>query len=104
MKKKNEAPVVNTQPTNTEMKPADELQVYYNDAYMREKQRLNSIFGVIEEDQPVIQTERIIEPDMDEYVPIAKYKKVKRKAGWLTFFTIVFAVATVALAVIHFVL
>lgn len=106
MKKRTATPIVPTEAakdTAPEMKPSDELQIYYNDAYMREKQRLNNIFGVIEEDKPVVETVEV-EPDMSDYVHIGKYKKMKRRAGALGFFMVVFAIAAVALAVIHFVL
>ena len=33
----------------SEMSPSEELQIYYNDAYMREKQRFNDMFGIIDE-------------------------------------------------------
>ena len=35
----------------SEMSPSEELQIYYNDAYMREKQRFNDMFGIIDEPQ-----------------------------------------------------
>ncbi len=119
MKKKNKTPV-NSQtqaqtPTQTvtptaqppreggaipEITPSDELQIYYNDAYMREKQRLNEIFGVIPEDAPVVKNEHVEETDMSDYVTLKQYKKMKRRAGALAFFTVLFAVAAIVLAVL----
>lgn len=74
----------------SDMSPSDELQIYYNDAYLREKQRFNDIFGIIEheEEKPKEEAPSV---DLSEYVPIAEYKKVKKKlrgyriAFWVTF-------------------
>lgn len=91
------------EPTNNAkvetMRPSDELQVYYNDAYMREKQRFNDIFGLLEDDMPApdavkkIQLENAEPVDLSQYVPLKKFKKVKSVAGVFVFLTIVCAAA-----------
>lgn len=91
--------VVNNNATSPEMKPGDELQIYYNDAYMRERQRLNDIFGVIE-GEPVVEKEVVVEPDMSDFVHVSEYKKMKRRAAALGVFTAIFAIATVVLVVL----
>ena len=96
----NAEPVVNNNAAATEMKPGDELQIYYNDAYMRERQRLNDIFGVIAEEQPVVEKEVVVEPDMSDFVHVREYKKMKRRAAALGVFTAIFAIATVVLVVL----
>ncbi len=96
----NEEPIVNNTAVAPEMKPGDELQIYYNDAYMRERQRLNDIFGVIEEEQPVVEKEVVVEPDMSDFVHVGEYKKMKRRATALGVFTAIFAIATVVLVVL----
>lgn len=106
MKKKTETPSVTpetrtAETTVPEMTPGEELQVYYNDAYMREKQRLNDIFGIIEEEAPTV-VEKVIEPDMSDYVHISELKKQKRRTAVLAVFTAIFAIATVALVVLKF--
>ena len=74
----------------SDMGPSDELQIYYNDAYMREKQRFNDIFGIIEHEEEKPQ-ETVVAPNLDDYVPVAEYKRVKKKlkgyrfAFWFTF-------------------
>ncbi len=95
----NTEPVVNNNATSPEMKPGDELQIYYNDAYMRERQRLNDIFGVIE-GEPVVEKEVVVEPDMSDFVHVSEYKKMKRRAAALGVFTAIFAIATVVLVVL----
>lgn len=111
-RKKQKNVVVTEQPTNTtpvqaqpvppvtEMSPSDDLQVYYNDAYMREKQRLNEIFGVIVEDTPTVKSEHLVEPDLSDYVLKSDYKKLKRRLGFFVVTTVVFAVLAIALAAI----
>lgn len=79
--------------------PSDELQLYYNDAYMKERERFNNIFGIIEEDALAPkQVETVyVEPSPDKFVTMQEFKKAKKKASFLLFTTIVFALATVAL-------
>ena len=72
------------------MAPSEELQIYYNDAYMREKQRFNDIFGIIEEPKDEKQ-EEAQGPDLSEYVHVDEFKKLKKKlksyriAFWIFF-------------------
>ena len=77
----------------SDMKPSEELQIYYNDAYMREKQRFNDIFGIIEqpaEEKP----QETPEPDLNDYVHIDEFKKLKKKLrGYCIAFWCVLAVA-----------
>ena len=52
--------------------PNEQLQTYYNEAYINERERLNAMFGRI--DAPVIKKEIIYrDPDLSEYVHISKY-------------------------------
>ena len=101
-KKQNEQPVVEpaqetaekstTAFPMSEMSPSDELQIYYNDAYMREKQRFNDMFGIIERPEeehalPSPETQQAFvaqQPkESDDYVPVAKYEKMRKKRNAL---------------------
>ncbi len=82
------------------LRPSDELQVYYNDAYMREKQRFNDMFGLLEEDVPAPDAVKKLSVenqaakiDMSQYVPVKKYKKVKSTATIFVILTIICAAA-----------
>lgn len=82
------------------MRPSDELQVYYNDAYMREKQRFNDMFGFLEEDVPAPDAVKRIcienaqkEMDMSAYISLKKHKKVKSTATVFVLLTLVCAAA-----------
>lgn len=78
--------------------PNEQLQTYYNEAYINERERLNAMFGRI--DAPVIKKEIIYrDPDLSEYVHISKYKK---KARCATVLGILFAIATVAAGVLAY--
>lgn len=102
MKKKQETQYTAAENTTTafpmsEMAPSEELQIYYNDAYMRERQRFNDIFGIIEQDEP--EKEKVyIEPSPEEYVTVKKFKKVKRTANIFVVTTLVLAAAVIVLA------
>lgn len=77
--------------------PSDELQIYYNDAYMKERERFNNIFGVIDNDalaQNQVETV-YIEPSPEEYVTMKQYKKTKKSLGIFIVSTILFAGAAV---------
>ena len=88
----NAEPATTTAFPISDMSPSDELQIYYNDAYLKEKQRFNDIFGIIETEKPV--AEKVyVEPSLEEYVEKKKFKKVKRIAT-------LFIVLTIALAVV----
>lgn len=88
---------------NPTMEQGDELHIYYNDAYMKERERFNSIFGIIDggEDAPAIEQPVAktvyVEPDPKDYVPMAKHKKTKRA---LTAFVIISVIAVAAAAVL----
>lgn len=60
--------------------PSDELQLYYNDAYMKERERFNSLFGVIDDDAlSANKVETVyIDPSPDKFVEIKVYKKAKK--------------------------
>jgi len=82
------------------LRPSDELQVYYNDAYMREKQRFNDMFGLLEEDVPAPDAVNKLyvensspSIDMSQYVPVKKYKKVKSTATVFVLLTLICAAA-----------
>lgn len=82
------------------MRPSDELQVYYNDAYMREKQRFNDMFGFLEEDEPSPDVvKRILlenaknDVDLSNYVPLKKFKRIKATATLFVLLTLVCAAA-----------
>jgi len=79
--------------------PSDELQLYYNDAYMKERERFNNIFGVIDDDALAPnQVETVyVEPSSDKYVTMKQFKGAKRKIGFFVFTTLVFVAATVIL-------
>lgn len=89
------------EPTQTlkveKLQPSDELQVYYNDAYMREKQRFNDIFGLLDEDMPApdaakkIILENAKAEDMSQFVPLKRYKKLKSTATVFVLLTIICA-------------
>ena len=100
-------PVEENKPVVEERKNIDEteLQSYYNDAYIKERERLNAMFGRVDT-YPVVQKEVVYkekEPDYSKYVTMDKYKKESRAVGWLAFFFTVAALAAIALAVIHFI-
>lgn len=92
MSKKKNIPVENAQPVpqpaqETQKKyslPLDTLQAYYNNAYMKERERFNSMFGVLPNNPPFEnpeyynKNESTEEPVPQEpQVPLAKYKKLK---------------------------
>ena len=58
---------------------SDHLQSFYNEAYINERERLNAMFGRLDV-YPITPKERIVyaEPDMKNYVTMAKYKKLKK--------------------------
>lgn len=82
------------------LRPSDELQVYYNDAYMREKQRFNDMFGLLEDDVPAPDAVKRLSQDssapsidMSCFVPLKKYKKAKSTATFFVVLTIICAAA-----------
>lgn len=83
------------------------MEEYYNIAYAKERKRLNEMFGRINygyyPDEPTT-VEKIVykEPDMKKFVPVEKYKKKKRTAGFFIFTTILFLLTTAFLALEHF--
>ncbi len=107
MKKKNKSvPVENVQqepvkrnPTAfplSDMVPGEELQIYYNEAYMREKQRFNDIFGIIEQEEP--EKEKVyVQPSPDEYVTMKQYRRSKRTTSVFVFLTLCLAAAVAVL-------
>lgn len=84
--------------------PSDDLQLYYNDAYMKERERFNNIFGVIEEDALAPkQVETVyVEPSPDKFVSMKQYKKAKSTTGFFVFTTIALAAATIFFALKYF--
>ncbi len=84
--------------------PSDELQSYYNDAYMKERERFNNLFGVIEEDAlaPSKVETVYVEPSPEKYVTVEDYKKTKRLSGFFIFTTVIFAAAAIVLALKFF--
>lgn len=105
MKKKQPEPQYKPADTNkgttafplSDMAPGEELQIYYNDAYMREKQRFNDIFGIIEQDEP--EKEKVyIEPSPEEYVSVKQFKKTRRVANLFAVLTVVLAAGVIVLA------
>lgn len=82
--------------TDDKFLPDEKLQAYYNDAYIGERDRLNSMFGRIDT-YPVVQ-EKIVyrDPDLTAYVPVEEFKKKKKCAAFLG---VLFGVALVAAAV-----
>ena len=81
----------------SDMSPSDELQIYYNDAYLREKQRFNDIFGIIEPEEEKKEEAPAI--NLDDYVTLEEFKKVKKKlkgyciAFWCTFIAFIAVLA-----------
>ena len=68
-----------------------ELQTYYSEAYINERERLNSMFGRLDT-YPIVEKEIVYrDPDYTNYVPIKKYKK---KCAAATVLGILFAIAT----------
>lgn len=102
-KKKQQSEVIKTadnrNPTAfplSDMTPSDELQIYYNEAYMKEKKRFNDIFGIIEQEEQ--EKEKVyIPPSPDEYVTMKKYKRAQNVATAFIALTIVLAAATTVL-------
>ena len=92
----------NTAPTTENTLSSAELQTYYNEAYINERERLNSMFGRIDT-YPIVEKEIVYrDPDYTNYVPRAKYKKKSVAAGVLG---VLFAIATIGagvLAYLHF--
>lgn len=85
----------------SDMAPSDELQVYYNEAYLREKKRFNDIFGIIEQEEQ--EKEKVyIPPSPDEYVTMKKYKRLQNVATAFIALTILFAAAAVVLGLKFF--
>lgn len=94
--------------TNPEKKytmPEDSLQSVFADSYMRERERFNSMYGVLENNPPFeypqyaaktpqstaqTQQDAAAEEIPSDTVPLKKYKKVK---CWLVTFILLFAVA-----------
>lgn len=78
MKRKNVQPESTTSAApereSVNMAPSEDLQIYYNDAYMREKERFNEIFGIIEPKEQPKETV-YIQPDMKKYVSKKSYKR-----------------------------
>lgn len=75
--------------------PQETLQTYYKDAYMRERDRFNSMFGTIEYNPPY---ERPIYPEtetlqknvmQEDMVPKKKLKKSKRALSIFIVLTII---------------
>ena len=104
MKKKKKQPEVarptdNRNPTAfplSDMAPSDELQVYYNEAYMREKKRFNDIFGIIEQEEQ--EKEKVyIPPSPEEYVTVKRYKRLLNVATAFISLSIILGAATVVL-------
>ncbi len=80
----------------SDMAPSDELQVYYNEAYLKEKKRFNDIFGIIEPEEQ--EKEKVyIPPSPDEYVTMKKFKRMQNVATTFIALTIIFAAAAVIL-------
>ena len=83
------------------------MEEYYNIAYAKERKRLNEMFGRINygyyPDEPTT-VEKIVykEPDMKKFVPMEKYKKKKRTAGFFIFTTILFLLTTAFFALEYF--
>lgn len=91
----------NTNVTLDTMRPSDELQVYYNDAYMREKQRFNDMFGMLEDDSPAPDAAKRLfaesnqdNIDLSEYVTLKKFKRVRSTATIFVLVSLVLAAAT----------
>lgn len=93
------------------------LQTIFSDAYMRERERFNSIYGTLDNNPPFQYTDYMektvapvvpVEEDVDDVqaeqiaaedtVPLKKYKKAK---GWAVFFLITTAIAVGA--VVYFI-
>ena len=85
------------------------MEEYYNIAYAKERKRLNELFGRIDygyvPEEPTV-VERVVykDPDLSAYVPVEKYKKKKRIAGFFIATTVIFGVAAIVLALNTFVL
>lgn len=107
MKKKKQSVPVEPTPAETpkrnptafplsDLVPGEELQIYYNEAYMKEKQRFNDIFGIIEQEEP--EKEKVyVQPSPDEYVTVKQYRRSKRTASVFVFLTLCLAAAVAVL-------
>ena len=80
--------------------PPETLQAYYRDAYMRERERFNSMFGTLDYNPPYeepICKEKAEEPQ-EEMVPKKKYKKAKGALASFIVLTVVFLATTLFFA------
>ena len=114
----NPQPEQNAAPSTTafpmsEMSPSEELQIYYNDAYMKEKQRFNDMFGIIDEPKAAPQQQQpdytppyVVQPNApagEDYAYAAalqREKKQKKKLSGVAKFFIALAVVLVIVGII----
>lgn len=92
---------IQTQDTNSSK---DTLRAYYKDAYMRERERFNSMFGTLDYYPPYEEPKEEIDIDeiLADTVPKQKYKKAKRCIATFAVLTVVFLASTAFLALKHF--
>lgn len=93
---------------STQLTPSDELQIYYNEAYLREKQRFNDMFGIIESERtekkaaPVLPAQQAVDEKKDDerYVPVEKYVKQRKRISRLKFGLAITITLTVIFAIV----
>jgi hypothetical protein len=78
---------------------ADRLQAFFNDAYISERERLDSMFGKLDLFPAPEQKIVYRDPDPSLYVPVKNYKK---KAKTATAFIILFLIALIAAGVLAY--
>ncbi|MCR4662223.1 MAG: hypothetical protein K5765_09550 [Clostridia bacterium] len=103
----NEKPIEvdRTQYTKNEQLAKEHLQVYYDNAYLAERERLDSIFGPLELfDTAKEVKEKIVykDPDLTNYVEKKLYNKQKKRSIFWCITTCCFLVAAVVFAVLYF--
>lgn len=86
------------QQTDPRMITDEKLQSYYAEAYINERERLNAMFGRLDTYPTNAVQEKIIyrDPDPAEYVPMAEYKKMRKKKNLFLGLTIAFGAIAVA--------
>lgn len=76
--------------------PPDTLQSYYKDAYMKERERFNSMFGTLDYNPPYEEPicKETQQQEQEEMVSKKKYKKAKGAVAAFVVLTVVFLAST----------
>ena len=95
-------PVAEQKATEPKFVPDDKLQSYYSEAYVRERDRLNAMFGRLDT-YPIVE-EKIVtrEPDYSQYVRKEEYNKKKKCCTAMTVLFVLSLVAAIVFACLKF--